>query len=107
MSHKDIPPIVKQILLTIEAYVAKRRCTFADLFRAVDKGGDGDIDLEELRTGLDRIGIRVNNANFALLSETFDPDGSGEIDFEEFEDALKMVTAQDNNTNSEEEKADN
>ena len=106
MSHKDIPPIVKEILLTIEAYVAKRRCTFADLFRAVDKGGDGDIDLEELRTGLDRIGIRVNNANFALLSETFDPDGSGEIDFEEFEDALKMVTAQDNNTNYEEEKAE-
>ena len=95
-----IPAVVTDILLQVEAYVTKRRCSFKDLFGAIDLGGDGDINLEELRAGLRMIGIRVDDANFLLLSQTFDPDGSGEIDFLEFVNALKM--AQQNRLSSKE-----
>jgi hypothetical protein len=99
----NLPPIVQKILKQITSYVRKRRCTVSDLFRAVDETGDGDIDLEELRIGLDRIGIRVTDANFVLLAEAFDPDGSGSIDFEEFETALQ-VAAPLNNIETKDEK---
>ena len=86
----EMPKGVAKIFADIDAYVKKRSCSLSDLFSAVDQGGDGTCDLTELRLGLDRIGIRVSNADFSTLSTMFDPDGSGEIDFSEFVDAIKL-----------------
>lgn len=52
-----------------------------DIFRALDKNGDGTITLEELKAGL---GHKENAETLISLLEGADTDNSGSIDYTEF-----------------------
>ena len=95
--------VVQKILLQIDEYVNKRRARIIDLFRAVDSGGDGTVTPEELREGLEKIGITASDDEFLALTHAFDPDGSGEIEFSEFVQAVKTARNQTEVIGSKEE----
>ena len=93
---------VQKMLMRIDEYVNKRRARIIDLFRAVDSGGDGTVTPDELREGLEKIGILASDEEFLALTQAFDPDGSGEIEFSEFVQAVKTARNQIETTKSEE-----
>ena len=66
---------VQKMLMRIDEYVNKRRARIIDLFRAVDSGGDGTVTPDELREGLEKIGILASDEEFLALTQAFDPDG--------------------------------
>jgi len=55
-----------------------------DVFKALDKNGDGFLTLEELRDGINRADIRHKDIDLAAVMEGVDSDGSGQIDYTEF-----------------------
>lgn len=52
-----------------------------DLFKSLDKNGDGSLTLEELRIGLKD---KENGEALLVIMESADTDGSGEINYTEF-----------------------
>lgn len=53
------------------------------------RDGNGQIDSQELKTILMRLGSDVSDSEIALMMSTADQDGDGQIDFEEFLQLLK------------------
>ena len=59
-----------------------------DLFRAMDRDGDGSLDHDELRAALHRLGIDMTDMQFVQLINRVDTDRSGSIDVKELENAI-------------------
>lgn len=53
-------------------------------FDAIDKSGDGQIEVVELRTLMDRLGLPVTDDAFRAIVKLLDPNGDGIISLEEF-----------------------
>lgn len=54
-----------------------------EMFYALDADGNGTITIEELRDGIQKMGMEVPEDLMKIMSEV-DSDGSGEIDYSEF-----------------------
>jgi hypothetical protein len=54
------------------------------VFRDLDTDGSGEIELNELRTGLQRIGFVMDDQSFDSLARHLDSNGDGRIQYEEF-----------------------
>lgn len=54
-----------------------------DMFKALDKDGDGTISIQEMREGMEKGNLKIPE-DLKLLMEQVDSDGSGEIDYTEF-----------------------
>lgn len=63
------------------------------IFREMDKSGDGNIDVAELQRGMERIGIRLSQRDFANLVESVDVDGDHQVSFVEFVKLARKLTA--------------
>lgn len=63
-----------------EAQIADLR----DVFKALDKNGDGFLTLEELQDGITKADIKHKDIDLAAIMEGVDADGSGQIDYTEF-----------------------
>eukprot|EP01047_Picozoa_sp_COSAG01_P057191 COSAG01_NODE_6581_length_3595_cov_68.188215_2_plen_901_part_00 len=57
---------------------------FESFFEALDKDGSDEISMDELRRGIQRLGLGLTTEQFEWLLSTLDADGSGEISREEF-----------------------
>jgi Ca2+-binding EF-hand superfamily protein len=68
-----------------------------DLFRAMDRDGDGSLDHDELRAALHRLGIDMTDMQFVQLVTRVDADNSGSIDVAELEDAIMNADAHKKN----------
>jgi Ca2+-binding EF-hand superfamily protein len=53
-------------------------------FREIDEDGTGTLNREELKAGLNKLGCRLSQGQFAALWDHFDPDGDGEVQYVEF-----------------------
>ena len=62
-----------------------------DFFAEFDTDGGGTIDYEELRDGLQRLEIHLDEDEFDELAEFWDHDHSGEIDYVEFSQSFKAA----------------
>ena len=59
------------------------------LFHEIDADGGGDIDMDEMKDGLENLGVRIPDAELHKLLQEFDDDGSLTIDPEEFKTMCK------------------
>ncbi|GJM89876.1 hypothetical protein PR202_ga06101 [Eleusine coracana subsp. coracana] len=55
-----------------------------EMFKSLDTDNSGTITLEELRTGLPKLGTKVTESEIRQLMEAADVDGNGIIDYAEF-----------------------
>ncbi|KAL6620779.1 hypothetical protein ACP70R_035918 [Stipagrostis hirtigluma subsp. patula] len=55
-----------------------------EMFKSLDTDNSGTITLEELRTGLPKLGTKISESEIRQLMEAADVDGSGNIDYIEF-----------------------
>ena len=58
-------------------------------FQALDVNGDGNIDMDEFRSGLQRLEVQLNDADLERIFNYIDADKSGTLEMEEFDDILK------------------
>ncbi|PHU05740.1 hypothetical protein BC332_26562 [Capsicum chinense] len=55
-----------------------------EMFKMIDADNSGQITLEELKTGLERVGANVEDSEIVSLMQAADIDNSGTIDYGEF-----------------------
>jgi len=55
-----------------------------EMFRSLDTDNSGTITLEELRSGLPKLGTKISESEIRQLMEAADVDGNGTIDYAEF-----------------------
>ncbi|KAK6944155.1 EF-hand domain [Dillenia turbinata] len=55
-----------------------------EMFKMIDTDGSGQINLEELKVGLERVGADLKDSEITRLMEAADIDNSGTIDYGEF-----------------------
>ncbi|PNW74795.1 hypothetical protein CHLRE_12g509500v5 [Chlamydomonas reinhardtii] len=61
------------------------------LFNSIDTDGSGAIDVSELQTALEMMGIHKSEDEVAELMDGVDDDGSGELEFPEFKAILRKA----------------
>ncbi|KAJ0793725.1 putative non-specific serine/threonine protein kinase [Helianthus debilis subsp. tardiflorus] len=62
-----------------------------NMFKMIDADGSGQITLEELKKGLEKVGADLKDSEIAHLMEAADIDNSGTIDYGEFVAAMLHV----------------
>jgi hypothetical protein len=84
-STSSLPELLSSLLHQSKARVM-------DLFRALDKNGDGQVTRAELAKALKDLGVQASKSAMDELFSHLDPDHSGGIEFRELQRAL-MATA--------------
>jgi calcium-dependent protein kinase len=77
---------LKKVALKIvaENLSAEEITGLKEMFRSLDTDNSGTITLEELRSGLPKLGTKISESEIAQLMEAADVDGNGTIDYSEF-----------------------
>lgn len=83
--------LADEFLISMIASLNERKTRKIDLFRFIDRSGDGSMSRAEFRDGLKSMGFEVSGAEFAALVRKLDGDNSGDISISEFDAALKEV----------------
>ena len=60
------------VLLNLHDKLVEKRQRTVDLFRMIDESGDGVVDPEEFRAGLDAFGFTTSDEDFKSLMEVLD-----------------------------------
>lgn len=91
--QEPLPPMDRgdEVLCGIKGMLNKRKTRMVDVFRTIDKSGDGIVSTEEFRSGLEKLGFPQSDDDFAAIMATLDKDGSGDISVKEFDKALKLA----------------
>ena len=77
------------ILAQVGMHVRQRDKLLSETFVDMDLNQHGSLSYQELRGGLDRIGVHLNNDEYSLLLSKVDADNNGRIEFQEFAKAIK------------------
>jgi len=89
---------VNNVLLSILSTLNSRRVRAIDLFRKIDRSGDGCVSAEEFCGALLSMGIEPTDKEFEVLMARLDKDGSGDVTLKEFDRALKAVARETKST---------
>jgi len=54
------------------------------VFKAIDKDGSGNLDHDEFRTAMERLGLGLTDEQLVQCIDVLDKDGDGEVSLEEF-----------------------
>lgn len=79
------------LLMKVVDALNERKFRPSDYFRKWDISGDNSISAKELRIGLNELGVKVSEAEFASIMARIDKDASGDVSIVEFDKALKQV----------------
>ena len=77
------------ILAQVGMHVRQRDKLLSETFVDMDLNQHGSLSYQELRGGLDRIGVHLNNDDYSLLLSKVDADNNGRVEFQEFAHAVK------------------
>lgn len=73
-----------ETLRSISEHISQYKSSVTTIFRQFDKDCGGEVSGEELRKGLQNIGLELSDREFAILFEHIDKDGDKQIQYEEF-----------------------
>lgn len=82
--HKNRPMWEKKLLRKIKTIMIEKGLNLQSFFTVMDKDGNGTIESNELRKGLESNNIFMNQNDWSNLFNLLDSDKSGEIDLNEF-----------------------
>ncbi|KAL6841097.1 hypothetical protein ACP4OV_029066 [Aristida adscensionis] len=68
---------------------------FKEMFESLDTDNSGTITMEELRTGLQKLGSSISESEIIGLMDAADFDGNGAIDYVEFMSATMQIEKED------------
>lgn len=93
-AHGDFPGTMLRwlrafVLPTAACHDAEPPTRYETLFRALDRNGDGVVDIGELQQGLQSLGIPLGQDAEEKIFTTGDVNKDGKLDFEEFMKYLK------------------
>lgn len=93
-AHGDFPGTMLRwlrafVLPTAACQDAEPPTRYETLFRALDRNGDGVVDIGELQQGLQNLGIPLGQDAEEKIFTTGDANKDGKLDFEEFMKYLK------------------
>jgi Ca2+-binding EF-hand superfamily protein len=77
------------IAARVGEHIRQRAHHVSDTFLDMDLQQHGSLSYVELRQGLDRIGVHLENDDFGLLINQLDKNGDGRVEFDEF---ARLVT---------------
>ena len=78
------------VLLNLHDKLVEKRQRTVDLFRKIDESGDGVVDPDEFRAGLDAFGFTTSDEDFKSLMGVLDKDGAVRLT-SRFAKAIKAV----------------
>ena len=73
-----------QLVSELTAVFRQHGVNLDTAFQAFDRDGDGTIDPQEFRTGLNQLGLRLSNQQIEDTIRMMDPSGRGKIEYREF-----------------------
>ena len=73
-----------QLVSELTAVFRQHGVNLDTAFQAFDRNGDGTIDPQEFRTGLNQLGLRLSNQQIEDTIRMMDPSGRGKIEYREF-----------------------
>merc|ERR1712113_162824 len=79
-------------MLRVVGKLNERKYRTLDFFRTIDVSGDGLCTAEELREGLAKMDLRLQDEEFAKVIARLDKDNSGDVNPKEFDKEIKLVT---------------
>lgn len=87
MSAKE--RLANKIATQVGTHIRQRDKLLSETFIDMDLNQHGSLSYGELRSGLDRVGVHLNNDDFALLVSQLDKDNNGRVEFVEFARCVK------------------
>ncbi|KAJ8771015.1 hypothetical protein K2173_023340 [Erythroxylum novogranatense] len=72
------------ILVIAESISEEEIAGLKEMFKMIDEDNGGQITLEELKNGLERVGANLKESEILGLMQAADIDNSGTIDYSEF-----------------------
>jgi Ca2+-binding EF-hand superfamily protein len=80
----------KKLIRKIKEIITSSSLTIDKFFSIMDKDGNGTIEANELRKGLESYNIYMNHNDWCNLFNLLDSDKSGEIDLNELKALLEQ-----------------
>ena len=80
----QISKIVRDSIQSKRSLGGKAMNNIEGVFRAIDKDGSGDLDYDEFKTAMKRLGLGLSDTQLVQCIEVLDKDGDGEVSLEEF-----------------------
>ena len=81
---KQIGQVVRNAIKSNRSLGGKSMKSIEGVFKAIDKDGSGDLDHDEFKMAMDRLGLGLSNDQIVQCIEVLDKDGDGEVSLEEF-----------------------
>lgn len=72
-------------------HLARTKSKVVDVFKKIDKDGNGELDAGEFRRAMHMLGLDIPMSQAKLVLEKFDSDGNGTIDIEEFINQMRKL----------------
>ena len=86
---KQIGQVVRNAIKSNRSLGGKAMKSIEGVFKAIDKDGSGDLDHDEFKMAMDRLGLGLSNDQIVQCIEVLDKDGDGEVSLEEFMELVK------------------
>ena len=90
LTRFDIKDLLKELQSKIMARSSTGMKNLAKIFKAMDRNGNGNLDVEDFRWGFIDLGFNLTQEEAKQLLEHFDKDKNGSVNFEEFLQAIKV-----------------
>ena len=90
LTRFDIKDLLKELQSKIMARSSTGIKNLAKIFKAMDRNGNGNLDVEDFRWGFIDLGFNLTQEEAKQLLEHFDKDKNGSVNFEEFLQAIKV-----------------
>ena len=81
----------EEVLAKMRHYVTEHGTRLLDIFREFDTDGSGQLDIEELGKGLEKIGVEVDDKVVKHFKDELDTDGDGQVSFKELNVFIKKA----------------
>lgn len=81
----------KEAIATIFEHLAKTKSKVVDVFKKIDKDGNGELDAGEFQRAMQMLGLFIPRSQAKLVLDDFDKDGNGTIDIEEFINTMRKL----------------